>query len=115
MKCLQCDKEFESKRIDARFCSGKCRIAYHRNELSVTKDTVTDKSVTDNVTDKEVKTVKDFGIELKDLGVLTAGEGLPIMISPFITLQQVQDLVSVMNAMKGNFEWEPRCGYGNTF
>lgn len=27
MKCKQCGVEFESKRVDAKFCSGKCRTA----------------------------------------------------------------------------------------
>jgi len=31
MKCIVCGKEFESKRSDARFCSGACRTKYNRN------------------------------------------------------------------------------------
>ncbi len=44
--CIKCNKEFESVRKDAKFCSDKCKMAYHRD--------VTDKSVTDNVTDKSL-------------------------------------------------------------
>lgn len=36
MKCKQCEKEFEAKRSTAYFCSGACRIAYHRDGVSVT-------------------------------------------------------------------------------
>jgi hypothetical protein len=111
-KCVECNKEFESERGTARYCSAKCKLAYHRGGDSVSKDSVSYLSVSK---EPEVKTVKDFGISLKELGVLTAGENLPIMISPFITVQQVQDLVSVCRAMKGEFEWEPRCGYGSSF
>ena len=54
MICINCNAEFKSKRADARFCSSKCRTAYSRKTLSVTKS-VTDKSdVTDNVTDNKI-------------------------------------------------------------
>lgn len=36
MKCKQCNTEFEAKRSTAYFCSGACRIAYHRDGVSVT-------------------------------------------------------------------------------
>ena len=49
--CQICQKEFESKRADAKFCSSKCRKASSRG---VTDNYVTDNS-TDNVTDKLVK------------------------------------------------------------
>lgn len=29
-KCLQCPNEFEAKRESAKFCSDKCRVAWHR-------------------------------------------------------------------------------------
>lgn len=31
-KCLYCDGEFEKKRDTQRFCSGKCRAGYHREQ-----------------------------------------------------------------------------------
>ena len=37
MKCKWCDKEFESKRADARFCSDKCRKAYKRKSDKVSE------------------------------------------------------------------------------
>jgi len=37
MKCKWCDKEFESKRADARFCSDKCRKAYKRKADKVSE------------------------------------------------------------------------------
>ena len=54
MKCLNCNKEFEAKRTDAKFCSSLCRVTHNR---------VTDKSVTDKlpviVTDNETDIVTD--------------------------------------------------------
>ena len=44
MKCLQCEKEFEG-RVDARFCSTKCRVTHSRHKGVTAKE----KSVTDNV------------------------------------------------------------------
>ena len=41
MKCINCLKEFNSKRKTAKYCSDKCRIAYNRNGVSVT-DSVTE-------------------------------------------------------------------------
>jgi hypothetical protein len=35
MKCLNCEKEFNSERTTARYCSDKCKLAYHRKEVSV--------------------------------------------------------------------------------
>ena len=35
IKCIQCLKEFKAKRITAKFCSDKCKLAYHRKEVSV--------------------------------------------------------------------------------
>lgn len=51
MKCQVCDKDFISKRADAKFCSPKCRVTFNRNKV-VTDKVVTDKSVTGSVTDK---------------------------------------------------------------
>lgn len=51
-KCTNCGNEFETKRTDTKFCSANCRKAYSR---SVTNSDVTDKSVTDNVTDSETR------------------------------------------------------------
>lgn len=56
MQCTLCGKEFEAKRSTARFCSAKCRVAHNRlsvtksvtiNPVSVTKDSVTPLSVTE--------------------------------------------------------------------
>jgi len=56
IKCNNCNKEFISKRADARFCGDKCRVTFNRNK----------KSVTDNVTDK-LDTSKFKVIEEKDM------------------------------------------------
>lgn len=58
--CVICSKEFESKRVGVKFCSGKCRIKSVRDKrndvvtdkLSVTSVTDNKESVTDNATDK---------------------------------------------------------------
>jgi len=42
MICLNCKKEFSAKRSTAKFCSAKCKLAYHRGSISVSDDTVTD-------------------------------------------------------------------------
>jgi len=31
MQCIFCKKEFESTRLDAKFCSSKCQVYYRRN------------------------------------------------------------------------------------
>jgi len=51
--CKVCSKVFSPKRKDAKFCSAKCRVTNKRNK------TVTDKSVTDNVTDNVSVPVTD--------------------------------------------------------
>ena len=120
MKCVQCGREFESKRADARFCGGKCRMASTR---SVTDKLVTDKSVTDNVTDKlkdvtdnkKIKYLSDLGVDLKELGVQRCGPGLPILLVDMPTNDQIQGLCKVIHALNGDMEWEPRCGMGGTF
>jgi hypothetical protein len=48
MICLNCDTEFTPKNKSAKFCSDKCRVQYNRNNISVTKDHVTESSVTQN-------------------------------------------------------------------
>jgi hypothetical protein len=37
-KCEQCNKDFEANRETARFCSSKCKLAYHRNKVSVSNN-----------------------------------------------------------------------------
>lgn len=36
-KCLQCQKEYKSKRPSSKFCSDNCRVKYHRNTKSENK------------------------------------------------------------------------------
>ena len=116
MKCTQCGKEFQPKRADARFCSGKCRIERLR---SVTDNLVTDNLVTDNggkdVTDKKVLNLSDLGVDLKELGVRSCGPGEPIVLVDMPTIDQIQSLCKVIHALKGDMEWEPRCGMGNSY
>ena len=57
MKCINCNKEFEPTRADAKYCSDKCRVQFSRNK-SVTNSRNTEPNVTDNsvdsVTDKVI-------------------------------------------------------------
>ena len=39
MKCLNCDKSFESKRKDQQYCSSNCRLKAFRNKESVSNET----------------------------------------------------------------------------
>jgi hypothetical protein len=114
MKCIQCSKEFEG-RSDARYCSASCRKSASRG---VTDNHVTDKNVTDNVTDnsgKKVRYLSDLGVDLKELGVASCGPGLPILLVDMPTNDQIQGLCKVIHALNGDMEWEPRCGMGNSF
>jgi len=60
MICV-CGKEFKGKRSTARFCSGACRLAFHRRgdsvTDSVTSETVTPLSVTEVSVPETVKRV----------------------------------------------------------
>lgn len=49
--CAYCGGLFEAKRSTAKFCSDKCKLAYHRDKVSVTNDTlnnITELSVSGN-------------------------------------------------------------------
>ena len=72
MKCLQCKEEFEGIRSTARFCCTKCKLAYHRKGISVSKDSVSDtvrrNSVSDtvkpvSVTEKKVSVSRDVTVK----------------------------------------------------
>lgn len=104
VKCTVCEREFETARSDAKFCSGACRKVNSR--LSVTGD-VTDNG--ENVTDKLSVTVLDFRDDLKldlvkDLGV-TSWDANGIFISPDITTEQVRRIRRLVEAKNG---CEPR-------
>jgi len=86
MKCLNCGKEFESKRSTAKYCSAACRVAVSRlsatNEVSVT-DSVTPVSVTKlSVTDVSVPVSVTNVPEpktIEDVIALTAGEAQAVL------------------------------------
>lgn len=43
MKCMNCGKEFESKRATAKYCSAKCRkLAFQNDEVSVPENAKSD-------------------------------------------------------------------------
>jgi hypothetical protein len=54
--CLNCGKEFEGT-ARANFDTDKCRVAYNRNNRSVTKPDVTEKNVTENGTGNVTETM----------------------------------------------------------
>lgn len=64
--CKNCEKEFEAKRADAKFCSGNCRQQFGRRSVT---DNVT---VSDSVTDKPIKRDKD------DLSVTNVTDNDPL-------------------------------------
>ena len=101
-KCIYCDREFESERSTAKYCSSVCRVAYNRvsvteDGLSVTEVSVTPLSVTLDFT-------KDLKLDLrKDLGVSSWENG--IFILPEITVEQMRRIRGLVGAKNG---WEPR-------
>jgi len=60
MKCLNCNKEFESVRSTAKYCSDKCRVTASRN-VSVTTDNGLSVSINDavSVSDTPIDTVME--------------------------------------------------------
>ena len=72
MQCIQCSKEFQAIRVDAKFCSPYCRVKFNRlndtDNLSVSNDT-------DNDTDKiSVPIPEPKQILAPELSKLTAEE-----------------------------------------
>lgn len=51
LNCKNCDKEYEAKTKRSTFCSDNCKVAYHRNNSSVTESTVTSENDTEHVTE----------------------------------------------------------------
>ncbi len=57
-QCLYCDKSFEAKRSDTKFCSAKCKNASFRNNKRIIA-VATDNSDTDNVTVRDTDNTTD--------------------------------------------------------
>ena len=56
LTCIKCNKEFEAKRKTAKFCSTKCKLAYHRHKVSVSnKDKQVSVSLNPAITGKALK------------------------------------------------------------
>ena len=71
MKCLNCKKEFEPTRTDARFDSAKCRKSFNRDN----KRDIPPSDVTDNVTDNSPEFIPNWkrnGFKSKDEGLAKA-------------------------------------------
>ena len=118
MKCIECGKEFESKRESAKYCSSGCRLKHHRETLTDKNETLTkiSETLTETLTgEKKIKYLSDLGVDLKELGVRSCGPGEPIVLVDMPTIDQIQSLCKVIHALKGDMEWEPRCGMGNSF
>ena len=73
MICLYCKKEFNSERNTAKYCSNRCKLAYHVSvsklpEISVSNVSVSDKvsvpevSVSNVITSTEIKTGVGTGV-----------------------------------------------------
>ena len=63
MKCLNCGIEFSLKRSSAKYCSGKCKLAYHRKAenvtLNITSETLSPVSVTEPVESESVSVTEN--------------------------------------------------------
>ena len=96
-KCLSCGDEFEGLRSTAKYCSDICKLAYHRERLSVSKDGV---SVSEPVS-VSLDIERDLKLDLKkDLGV-TAWTKDGIFIRDDITVEQVQNIRKLVAAKNG--------------
>jgi hypothetical protein len=119
IKCSVCGESFEG-RVDAKYCSSTCRSKGNRatdNKLSVASGiNATDNLATDKVIDIDVPCkvfskkdeegvvdlVKDLKLDLKkDLGI-DSWSSSGIMIRPDITIQQVQNICSLVRAKNGS-------------
>jgi hypothetical protein len=56
--CVKCDRVFPSKRVDARFCSGKCRVAAYRGDPGPPQG-APEGLVTDNRQDDDASPIRD--------------------------------------------------------
>ena len=106
MKCLFCEREFEGERSTAKFCSGTCRKAHSRLEVSVTSDglsvTENEVSVTEGV---RLDLEKDLKLNMeKDLGIYSWSKD-GVFIRPDITIEQVRRIRRLVEAKNG---WEER-------
>ena len=77
MKCLNCQKEFISKRSTAKFDTVKCKLAYHRG-LSVSDSVSKPLSVSEesDTVKKEVARDNSFTPNWKRKGYASAHEGI---------------------------------------
>ena len=104
MKCIECGKDFDAVRSTAKFCSGGCRLAFHRGGLSVTNEvSVTDMDIACRVAgdvfhEGYLDVEQDLGLDMKkDLGI-TAWTDNGIFIRPDITVRQVQNIAKLVAA-----------------
>ena len=58
MVCIQCNQEFNSKRLDAKYCSSVCRAKFNRTDTVKRTDNVTDKRTDNTKPDVTVKCPK---------------------------------------------------------
>jgi hypothetical protein len=112
IKCSVCGTGFEG-RVDAKYCSSTCRSKGNRatDNLATDKLNATDKVIDIDVPCKvfskkseegRVDLVKDLKLSLdKDLGITSWSEN-GIMIKPDITIQQVQNICSLIRAKNGS-------------
>ena len=100
-KCLGCGVEFNAVRVTAKFCSGRCRLAFHRGGVSVTKVLSVTEDDEVGVPAGVVDVVKDLKLDMaRDLGIYSwSVDG--IFIRPDITIPQVQNIARMVHARRG--------------
>lgn len=69
MKCTVCEKEFESKRSDAKFCSNSCRLKSSRSIKKGEPLVKFEEPVRVEEPTKEIKYTKDLSLEDQILAV----------------------------------------------
>lgn len=98
--CLQCNKEFESKRIDAKFCSDKCQ---KRN----VRDNPKTLNVRDNVRDNKCKYCGkplDWDLQTTCYDCVKARKDLPITESAWYREEQKEAANIMKNLEKKSVE-----------
>jgi hypothetical protein len=112
-KCIVCGNIFEAARATAKYCSIKCKHAFHRDELSVPENilSVPERNLSVPENDDVAPPVpylsieKDLKLNLeKDLGCIAWTQD-GIFIRPEITIQQVRNIRRVVEAKHG---WKKR-------
>ena len=95
MKCIVCKQEFEPKRVDARFCSDKCRKALSRTNKpdTIISDTIISDIIPDIIPD--TGQLPDLG-HIQEIDALQDGPGLAISDVTMPDIPLIHDLTNDM-------------------